>query len=156
MTPSYCIDCSGQQDILAHLAACDATFYLNLSGRVDLADYARKLVQSATRFEAWSDGRLIGLVAAYCNAADRDTAFLSNVSVDPIYTRKGIARQLMQTCIAHVRSQTFKRLLLEVDPRVQPAVQLYNTLGFIPETDPSAVPQRMCLEFERPFSNNGL
>lgn len=150
MTPRYCIDGAGPQDITRHLAACDASFHPRLSARVDLADYARKLSQNATRFEAWSDRRLIGLVAVYCNAADRGTAFVSNVSVDPEHRGQGIARLLMQTCIAHVRGLTFKRLALEVDPAALPAVRLYQALGFLPQTRQSTAPHRMCLDLDPP------
>lgn len=150
MTPRYCIDGAGAQDITRHLAACDASFHPRLSARVDLADYARKLAQNATRFEAWSDGRLIGLVAVYCNAADRGTAFVSNVSVDPEHRGQGIARLLMQTCIAHLRDLTFKRLSLEADPAALPAMRLYEALGFVPEARQSAAPHRMCLDLDVP------
>lgn len=150
MTPRYCIDGAGPQDITRHLAACDASFHPRLSARVDLADYARKLSQNATRFEAWSDRRLIGLVAVYCNAADRGTAFVSNVSVDPEHRGQGIARLLMQTCIAHLRDLTFKRLSLEVDPAALPAVRLYQALGFLPQTRQSTAPHRMCLDLDPP------
>ena len=147
MTPRYCIDTAGPQEIMRHLVACDATFHPSLSARVDLADYARKLAQNATRFEARSDGRLIGLVAVYCNAADRGTAFVSNVSVDPGHMRQGIARLLLQTCIAHVQNLTFKRLSLEVDPAALPAMRLYQALGFVPETRQPTALLRLSLEF---------
>lgn len=150
MTPRYCIDGAGPQDITRHLAACDASFHPRLSARVDLADYARKLSQNATRFEAWSDRRLIGLVAVYCNAADRGTAFVSNVSVDPGHRGQGIARLLMQSCIAHVRGLTFKRLALEVDPAALPAVRLYQALGFLTQTRQTTAPHRMCLDLDPP------
>jgi ribosomal protein S18 acetylase RimI-like enzyme len=150
VTPRYCIDGAGAQDITRHLAACDASFHPRLSARVDLADYARKLAQNATRFEAWSDGRLIGLVAVYCNAADRGTAFVSNVSVDPEHRGQGIARLLMQTCIAHLRDLTFKRLSLEAAPAALPAMLLYEALGFVSEARQSTAPHRMCLDLDVP------
>jgi ribosomal protein S18 acetylase RimI-like enzyme len=156
VTPRYCIDTAGPEEIARHLVACDATFQPRLSDRVDLADYARKLAQNATRFEAWSDGRLIGLVAVYCNAADRGTAFVSNVSVDPGHTRQGIARLLMQSCIGHVCGLAFKRLSLEVDPAAVAAVRLYHALGFVPQIGQPAAPQRMCLDLDLSLPGNDL
>jgi ribosomal protein S18 acetylase RimI-like enzyme len=156
LIPRYSINTVGQQEIMRHLVACDATFYPRLSDRVDLADYARKLAQNAARFEAWSDGRLIGLVAVYCNAADRGTAFVSNVSVDPGHTGQGIARLLMQTCIAHIRGLAFARLSLEVDPAALPAVRLYDALGFVPQTGQSAASQRICLELDLTLPGDDL
>lgn len=145
MTSEIRTNSADAKEILLHLETCDATFYPRLSERVELADYAVKLAQNATRFEAYSDGRLIGLVAAYCNAADRNTAFVSNVSVDPKQRGQGIARKLMFACIDHVGNLYFKRLSLEVDPTALAAIRLYRGLGFSEETDQPNGTLKMCL-----------
>ena len=49
--------------IAEHLLCCDPDFVPKLSERVDIPDYAEKIVNKATRFEAWSNGTLVGLVA---------------------------------------------------------------------------------------------
>jgi GNAT superfamily N-acetyltransferase len=148
VTAVYRINNAEPLEITQHLLACDVSFHPSLSSRVNLVDYALKLAQNAVRFEAWLDSRLIGLVAVYCNADDCGTAFVSNVSVDPEFTGRGIARQLMQTCIAYVQNLNFKRLSLWIDPAALPAMRLYQALGFVPETGRSPARQGMCLELD--------
>lgn len=145
MTPEFTTERSGPDSVLRHLRACDTAFYPPLSVRVDLAAYAEKLAEHALRMEAWVGGELVGLVAVYCNAPDRGTAFVSNVSVLPGYTGKGIARQLMRNAIAHVRTLNFTALSLEVDHRAVAAIRLYASLGFVAATAADAATQRMTL-----------
>lgn len=115
--------------IRAHLEACDPAFIPRLSERVDLADYAHKLAAKARRFEAWDGGELAGLVAAYCNAPDREQAFVTSVSVLPQAQGRGIASQLVGRCLAAIRDSGFRRLQLEVGAQNQGARALYEKHG---------------------------
>lgn len=117
--------------IAAHLQACDAAFVPPLSGRVDIDAYARKIDDKAQRFEAWHDGELVGLVAAYCNAPDRSVAFVTSVSVLPDWQGRGIASHLLENCIGHIRELGFARIELEVDSGNGAARALYEKHGFI-------------------------
>lgn len=145
MTPDYRIDQSDPAAILWHLTDCAASFHPPLAARVDLAAYAWKLTQNAVRFEAWGNGQLVGLVAVYCNAPDRGTAFVSSVSVLPHHTGQGIARHLMQMAIDHVRSLGFAEVTLKVDPCATPAVGLYAGLGFRADAEVGVDGQAMTL-----------
>lgn len=124
-------DTSTVHAICTHLERCSASFTPPLAERVDLADYAGRLFASAVRFEAWDGSRLVALVAVYCNAPDRKVAFVSNVSVDTLYTRRGIARRLMEAAVSHTRGLWFDRLALEVDAGAASALALYRALGFV-------------------------
>jgi ribosomal protein S18 acetylase RimI-like enzyme len=88
-------------------------------------------VNNATRFEAWADNELVGLVAVYCNDRRRCTAYVTNVSVLREWSRKGVATYLMTRCIEHVRKMKFKRIELEVGDANQNAVSLYKKCGFL-------------------------
>lgn len=116
-------------DVSRHLAACDGTFRTPLRTRVSIEDYAARLVDRAERAEAWSGADLIGLAALYCNAEDRQTAFLSNLSVVPAWTKKGIGRRLLIEALEHARASGFARLALSVAPDAH-AVGLYRSVGF--------------------------
>ncbi len=116
--------------VAEHLRACDAAFVPPLADRVDLDAYAAKIVAHAERFEAWSEAGLAGLVAVYCNDPGLCAAFVTSVSVLPRMHGRGIAAQLLETCIGHVRAAGFVRLELEVDPRNKAARRLYARLGF--------------------------
>lgn len=131
--PDYRRNTASAATIAGHLWACDQHFVPPLSGRVAIDSYAQKLADRAERFEAWVTDGLIGLVAAYCNDPDRQTAFISSVSVEARWQGSGIASQLVGACVASVRTLGFTRLALEVDRRNTAAVALYGRLGFVAE-----------------------
>ena len=135
-------------DILRHLIACDRGFVPPLSERVAIPEYARRLADTAARFEAWSGGELVGLVAAYCNAPDRQDAFISNVSVLPDWRKQGVAGRLVRDCIAFIGTAGFAQILLEVDANAVGAVRLYENTGFkqMRAQDSSL---RMCLKLRK-------
>ncbi len=130
-------DQASAQHIRALLLACDAMFFPALSTRLSIEDYAVKLAVHAVRAEAWHGARLVGLIATYCNAPDKETAFITNVSVDPDFQRRGIAKHLMCRTVQAAEDQGFRLLVLEVDRRAQGAIGLYKGLGFalVKETD---------------------
>jgi ribosomal-protein-alanine N-acetyltransferase len=131
-------------DILQHLQSCDESFVPPLSSRVDLQDYTRKIVGNAARFEAWSDDIIVGLVALYCNAPDRQVAYLSNVSVLPHAMGQGLGKRLMQEAIVHASRLDFDQMALEVSPGSAAAIALYRGLGF-----QDSGPERMTLPLDK-------
>lgn len=116
--------------VAAHLRACDGAFVPSLSQRVDVDAYATKIVQRAVRFEAWSSQEMAGLVAVYCNAAERRTAFVTSVSVLPRLHGKGIASRLLDACVEYIREMDVERVELVVDTRNEAAKRLYKRHGF--------------------------
>lgn len=126
----YCVNRASLAELIAHLSRCDDAFVPPLSGRVVIDAYARKIMDKAMRFEAWRAGELVGLVATYCNDAEKRTAFITSVSVLPSWQGQGIAVQLMTRCIDHVRQEGFGCIELEVDRRNVAAVALYEKYGF--------------------------
>jgi len=131
LTIQYTQGRANRESIDTHLSCCDASFVPPLRTRVDIGIYAQKIVEKSERFEAWDKNCLVGLVAAYCNAANRDAAFISSVSVLPGHHGKGIANRLMAECIAYVRRLGFVRIELEVDRENRVAQALYLKHGFI-------------------------
>lgn len=122
---------AGAAQIAAHFRECDTVFVPPLSGRVDIDDYAHKIVTHGQRFEAWSGEVLVGLVAVYCNASDKRTAFITSVSTLPSWQGQGVAAHVLRDCIAHVRTQDFARIELEVDGDNLAALSLYEKSGFM-------------------------
>ena len=142
-------------EVTAHLRDADSQFQPPLSTRVDLAAYAAKLLARAERFEARAADRLVGLVAAYCNQGP--TAFVTSVSVLSPWRGHGIARILMEQCLAEARRRGAARIGLEVDRGATAALNLYRRLGFAaPDDDQPAAtagpghstPVRLCLTLE--------
>jgi len=129
----YSLNRASEQEIAKHLLHCDMYFLPPLSARVEIKDYAKKIQGNATRFEAWLDGRLVGLVAAYCNDQKNFITYITSVSVLRETTGKGIAACLMKRCIEHAKSLGMKQICLEVACDNAAAIGLYKKLNFILE-----------------------
>jgi len=117
--------------IAEHLLRCDADFVPPLSGRVKIRDYAQKIASKATRFEAWSGGTLVGLVAAYCNDHEKRITYITSVSVLKSLTGKGIAARLIGRCIENAKASGMWQVSLEVAVDNTSAIMLYRKSGFV-------------------------
>ena len=110
-----------------NLFHCSEDFVPPLDQRTNIDEYAQQLCNKAIRFEAWEDGRLVGLVAIYV-----DTWFITNVSVLKECRKRGIASELLKRCINHATTCGAKALsLLCVEDTA--AYRLYSCLGFTDE-----------------------
>ena len=118
---------SSVNDILNHFKQCDNNFMDELASRVDIEDYAQKLVDKAQRFEIWNGDCLIGLLAAYCND---EIDYITNVSVDRNYTGRGLGQDLLKRCVAVSKSQSKNSIELEVKKDNEIAIKLYNKMNF--------------------------
>ncbi|HBV91304.1 MAG TPA: ribosomal-protein-alanine N-acetyltransferase, partial [Pantoea sp.] len=59
-----------------------------------------------------------------------DEASLFNIAVDPAFQRRGLGRQLLQHLIDELIKRDVLTLWLEVRASNQPAIALYEQLGF--------------------------
>ncbi len=139
--PSYATNRAGAEEIGRHLRRCDAQFVPVLSGRVDIAPYAEKIAAHAMRFEAWAGDELIGLVAAYCNDAERRRSHITSVSVLEEYSGRGIASRLLRDCIEYAKLEGLAKISLEVAAEHRAAVRLYERCGFSAAGTDGARPQ---------------
>lgn len=133
------VNFASSEQLVSHFQGCDQKFLSSLSRRVDVRQYAAKIVANAERFEAWADDQLVGLVAAYINDLDKHSAFATSVSVMPTWNRKGIASELLNRCITHVREVGFSRIILEVESTNNAAAMLYKKHGFIIQSEHSGM-----------------
>jgi ribosomal protein S18 acetylase RimI-like enzyme len=127
----YCLNKASETEVAEHLLSCDASFVPPLSSRVNIYDYAVKLVRNAIRFEAWSGGTLVGLVAAYCNDHEKRIAFISNVSVLSEWSAKGIAARLINRCIKYAKLSGMLYIRIEVASNNMAAIRFYRKNGFV-------------------------
>lgn len=143
----YASNRASEAEIRKHLRQCDAHFVPPLSKRVSIEQYARKIVDRAVRFEAWADGELVGLVAAYIDRPSAQVSFITNVSVLPGWTGTGTALGLLSNCIEHVRATGCRRVALEVGAENHRALALYKRLRFVAgEVREGNIPMELDLE----------
>lgn len=57
-------------------------------------------------------------------------ADMMNIAVDPVYRRKGIAKQLVEALINELKTAGNYQLTLEVRASNEPAINLYRSMGF--------------------------
>lgn len=126
----FTINQGDQRHIYSHLLRSGDLFVPPLPTRVNVEAYATKLALSAERFEAWHANELIGLVAAYMNDPVTKKAFITNVSTEADHQGRGIAGQLLNTCIDHASKRGFKSIELEAAEQNRAALQLYRKMGF--------------------------
>ena len=81
MVITYTNEFSQENIIFDHLSNCENNFIPPLSTLVELKAYAKKIAIKAECFEAWAEGELVGLVAAYCNDYQKKVAYIKSVSV---------------------------------------------------------------------------
>lgn len=61
-------------------------------------------------------------------------AELWNLGISPAHRRRGIARALLQEACHRLTAASVHRLFLEVRESNMPAVELYRSFGFVPQT----------------------
>lgn len=126
----YLLNKATVAEICEHLMCCDVDFVPTWSSRVEIKDYANKIVNNATRFEAWMGNTLVGLVAAYCNDQESKIAYITSASVLRAWTGNGIAMRMINQCIEHVKELGMVQINLQVAGENTPAIRLYEKSGF--------------------------
>ena len=72
-----------------------------------------------------------GTIAGYIGSQSvLDGADMMNLAVAPAYRRKGIAQALVNALVEHLQSNGIIALLLEVRVSNEPAIALYEKMGF--------------------------
>lgn len=127
---NYEIDKSLESHVLTHLEKCKNTFIPPLDKTVGLINYSRKLCQFSTRFEAWHNDELVGLIAAYFNDEKFQKGFITNVSVLNSFQGMGIAQSLIKNCIYYAKKHNFLNIELEVNQMNIAAISLYEKYDF--------------------------
>lgn len=110
------------QNVFMHLQLADLDFNPPLSQRVDLKKYSQKIISHASRFEAWDNQSLIGLIAIY----DGDPAYITNVSVLADWQKSGVALRLLHQCIDFLKQKKILTVDLEVSKSNSSAISLYE------------------------------
>lgn len=116
-----------------HLNRCAKNFTPILSDYVNINDYSRKIIQNATRIEAYHDDILVGLIAIYIDITNK-ISFITNVSVLEEYTGKGVATILIKKAIQINALKKIDLIRLKVDSENLKAISFYKKIGFQKES----------------------
>lgn len=121
---------SNASNIEEHLLACDDSFKPRLSSYVKIKEYSRKIFDNAIRFEAWSDNKIVGLLACYFNDPQKKCGHITNVSTLKDFAGKGVGGRLLKECINYAENNGFVSIGLEVFCDNMAAISLYKKNGF--------------------------
>ena len=112
-----------------HLITCSNTFVPSLDSYVNINEYSKKIFEQAILFTKFDGDKLVGLVAAYDNPTEQ-FGWITNVSVDPEYSGKGIATELLNRCYKYFKTKKYFSIFLEVFVNNDKAIKLYIKQGF--------------------------
>ena len=130
----YKVNTLSLQVLVEHLELCDSSYIPPLSQRTVLDEYAKKIRSNACTFEAWSGERLLGVVCTYLNTVPY--GYITDVSVKPEAIGKGLARNLLSSCIEAARLEFgMSGLKLDVSKFNIKALRIYQRLGFEIESE---------------------
>ena len=104
-----------------------------------LADPAGSIIApGGAIFVALEGGRVIGTGAVAPHAPGEME--LAKLAVHPAARGRGVARRLANACLAYAREQGARRLVLVSSSRLQAALRLYESLGFVRRPLPEVRP----------------
>ena len=83
----------------------------------------------------YEDGRLVGNASVLPVESGGGRWVLANVAVQAEYRRRGIAREMVRSCLELARRRRGAEMVLQVDTQNEGALQLYRDLGFRHLTD---------------------
>jgi ribosomal protein S18 acetylase RimI-like enzyme len=115
------------EQVREHLLRCDRTFQPELSRRVNIDCYSRKLRTQARLAAYVSDGAVEALLAFYSSS---ERMFVSSISVVPGRSRSGLGSSLLEWLKAAAVAEMVPEIRLEVSPTHSSAVAFYHAQGF--------------------------
>ncbi len=80
---------------------------------------------------ATEQAETVGL--AWGNLREDGSTWLTFLGVKPAHRRRGVGRSLLAKFIEESRSRGSGKVSLNTDPRLMPAVRLYESMGFVVE-----------------------
>lgn len=120
-----------QKKLTEFLQIVDSHFPVPLSAKVDLEDYARKLIDRADLIAEMSEnGDIQALAAGYIRHAESNVAYIAVVATIPEKRGQGKAKLVVQKFLDYCRENKRKGVHLYAAESNTNAVRLYESLGF--------------------------
>ena len=123
------INTSSPQDIGLLLKASGTEFIDGITLNQNFADYVDKIFLKSQRYELWSEGDLVGLLAFYRNDAAKEI-YVTSISISERHQGVGNGKYLLEKLLADDSQDQIESVRLEVRVDNQKAINLYNSLNF--------------------------
>lgn len=121
-----------KKELIEFLKKIDKDFPVPISSKVDLDEYAKKILDKATLMIRRDNNTIVGMVIGYNNCICDDMAYISLVGVDSESRNKGIAKTLIKRFIADCKEKGIGKVHLYTDSTNVGAIRMYERLGFKP------------------------
>ncbi len=115
--------------IFGFLREINDDFVPPLDQKVNLEQYASKLLKNAVVYVAVEGHKIVGLIAFYCNNLGKKEAYIPILGVHKNHRAQGIGGNLLKNAIKHMKSKGFLEVRLETWENSS-ALNLYLKNGF--------------------------
>ena len=117
-----------REQIYTFLKKIDQDFPTPLSNKVDLNEYAEKILSTAEILSVVKNDQVVACIVLYCNDFNTKYAYIPLVGVLQQYRGLGYAKSLVSAAISIVKSREFKTIGIHTEN--SSALKLYQSLGF--------------------------
>lgn len=108
----------------------DDEFQPLLSQRINIQDYAKKIVDKSIIFPVFIEGELACFISFYVNGRSANIGFITMVAVKKKFRGRGLGKVMVKSSIELCRNLKMNAVRLEVDKTNHPALHLYKEFGF--------------------------
>ena len=119
-----------KKHLIDFLFTIDKDFPIPLSDKVNIVEYAEKLMDKADLVVDMEKDSIRGLVAGYTENIIDNSAYIALVGVRDEFRGQGIAKQLVTTFIEMCREKSIQSINLYTHQTNTSAIKMYETLGF--------------------------
>lgn len=118
-----------KEDLINFLHIVDNDFNPPLSKKVEITEYADKIIGNSELIMYKIKDEIAGIVVLYCNNHCSRLAYIPLVAVHPNYRGIGIAKSIMKSAIKRAKDANMDRIGIHTNNQV--ALKLYLSLGFV-------------------------
>ena len=125
--------CAGDEKDFRRLNEAWIAKYFGIEGKDEetFADPQHKIIEAGGQiFLALVDGIAVGTVGLRRMPGKVHSYELIKMATDENYQRRGIARAVVQAAVKWAKQQGARRLYLETNHTLTPAITLYESVGF--------------------------
>lgn len=117
-------------NLVEFLESVDSDFPISLSDKVNINDYAMKLLNNATIKFCIKGNQIVGMVAGYTENLADNIAYITVLAVRKEFRGLRIGYDLVKEFIEVCRGKKIKAIHLYTHKTNSSAIKMYNNLGF--------------------------
>lgn len=119
--------------LLNFLEEVDKDFPIPLSKKVNLSQYAQKVLDEGIVLAALDNFEIIGVLTGYINDKKNKTGFISLLGVSKNRKSEGVGSELLQVMINYASYNGMEKIFLNTHIENKGAIFFYEKRGFIQE-----------------------